>query len=71
MSYHTFGPVKARCAFCDAWKDGLLPDEHYHTIQFEHDETCEFFSLVIDGKTIFNVDRTDLKPIENDMRVLL
>jgi hypothetical protein len=71
MSYYVLGPVKVQCAYCEGHKDGSLPAEHYHTIQFEYDETCEFFSLVVDGKLLFNVDRTDMKPIEDEMRRLL
>jgi hypothetical protein len=67
MSLKVIGPIEARCQYCTAWEHDQLPDEHYHTIKLDYDNTCDTISLCLDGKVMFAIDLKDWEVIHKTL----
>lgn len=71
MSLKFIGPIKARCQYCTAWDHDQLPDEHYHTIKLDYDNTCDIISFFLDGKVLFVIDLVDWQKIHKGLDDLI
>ncbi len=71
MGLRTIGPITSRCQYCTAWERDEVPDEHYHVLKLDYDNTCDTITFCVDGRVMFVIDLADWEKIHKPLQEMI